>query len=430
MELLPSRRLLLLLAGASLLFLVHPLAALIVDALLLLAFALDAATARRHTPLVERQVPARLPLGAAADVALHVRSRARWPARIRLTDDLPAALAREGDELHERVLEPGDETRVGYRVRATRRGDHALGSVHWRMLGPLGLAWWGGREAAPAMLRVFPGGLEVQQFRLLGLRHRLHELGLRNVRKRGEGGVFESLREYARGDDPRTIDWKASARRGTPIVRQYEAERNQNLVVAIDAGRLMTQEIGGRARLDHALSAALLLADVASRYGDRVGLLVFADRVQQFLPPARVSLPRLADTLSQVEAQMVEPNYPAAFALLNRQLRRRSLLILFTDVGDALVSAPLIDHLCRVARRHLPLVVALRNSEVELAAAGTVHDDAGAFRRAAAEELLSGRAQALGTLQRSGVLVADARPEEATPAVVSRYLEVKAKGLL
>jgi uncharacterized protein (DUF58 family) len=428
---LPTRRFLALLAAASLLFLVDARVALAVDAVLLLAAAADALGAPRGARLrVERRAPERIALGGTAEVRLRMTNATDRAVRARLTDDLPALLEREGDEVWELVVPARREADVTYRVAARERGDAAYGDVHLRVAGALGLVWVQRRERRADPLRVQPGVLEVRRHRLLGMRHRLRDAGIRSVRQRGEGGSFESLRDYVRGDDPRTLDWKASARRATLTIRQYEAERRQNVLLAIDAGRLMTQRIGGRARIDHALSAALLLADVAASHGDRVGLLVFADRVEQYLPPSQVTLSRLADALGSVQARMVEPNYPAAFTYLARQLRRRSLLVLFTDVIDAEASGALVSHLIRSARRHLPLAVAIRNPELEAAATAAAADEPAVFRRAAAEELLEARAAALAAMQRAGVLVADTRPQDAVPAVVNRYLEVKKRALL
>jgi uncharacterized protein (DUF58 family) len=349
---------------------------------------------------------------------------------VRLTDDLPPILLRIGGDVREAVVRPGRDDRVTYQVHADRRGDAFWGDLHLRVLGPLGLAWRQRVVPRQDPLRVQPGVAEVRRYRLLAMHNRLREAGFRAIRQRGEGGSFESLREYVRGDDPRTMDWKASARRTQLIVRQFEVERRQNVVLMIDAGRLMTQQIGGRERLDHALSAALLLADVASLHGDLVGLLVFADRVTQYLPPSRASLSRLADALGEVHARMVEPNYPAAFTYLAQQLRRRSLLVMFTDVIDSRASQALVAHLGRAAQRHLPIAVAIRNPELEATAAQPPHDESDVFRRAAAEELLQARATALAAMQRSGVLVADTRPSDAVPSAVNRYLDVKRRGLL
>jgi uncharacterized protein (DUF58 family) len=431
LSLLPSRLFLALLAGASALFLVNPVLALLADGALLVAFALDAWYVPSPALLtVSRRSPPRISLGARAEVAWLLDNRAGRRVRVRVTDDLPPILRREGGDEHGLWLDARRETRLGYAVATVRRGDAVFGDVHLRIAGPLGLAWRQRRVPRADAVRVVPGVLEVKQFRLLGLRNRLREAGFRNIRQRGEGGQFESLREYARGDDPRTVDWKASARRGGLIVRQYEMERRQNVMICIDAGRLMTQKVGERERLDYALTAALLLADVAGVHDDAVGLLVFADRVTRFIPPARNSLARLSDALGEVHATMVEPNYPAAFTYLAKQVRKRSLLVLFTDIIDPLASAALVSQLGRAAERHLPLAVAIRNPDLEAVAETAPVDEAAVYRRAAAEELLQARAAALAAMQRSGVLVADTRPGDAVPAVVNRYLDVKRRGML
>ena len=430
MNALPSRRFLYLVAAASALFLVSGWAAAAVDLVLLLAFVVDALWAPVVTLGVERRAPQRISLGATARDTLVLENRGTLVARVRVTDDLPEILVREGPDVLEAVIAPGRAARLEFPVRAERRGDAEYGDVHVRVLGPLGLAWRQRRVYRADPLRVLPGVLEVRRYRLLGLHNRLREAGFRPVRQRGEGGSFESLREYVRGDDPRIIDWKATAHRSKLIVRQYEAERRQNVVMLVDAGRLMTEKVGDRERIDYALTAALLLADVASLHGDLVGLLVFADRVQQYIPPSRHSISTLAEALGAVHARIAEPNYPAAFTYLAKQLRRRSLLVAFTDIIDAQASSALVAHLGKAASRHLPIVVALRNPDLEATAQLAAKTPADVYRRAAAEELLQARAAALTQMQRSGVLVADSRPTDAVPDVVNRYLDVKRRGLL
>lgn len=431
MSLFPSGRWLALLAAASPLFLLSPEVALGVDVVLLVLLVLDALSIPAAELLTaERRAPARVSLGAQAEVEVRLDNRTARRVRVRVTDDLPIVLERVGDDVHDVWVPARHEERVRYAVKTVRRGDGVFGDLHLRVAGPLGLAWRQRRTPRADAVRVIPGVLEVKRYRLLGMRNRLREAGFRSVRQRGEGGAFESLREYVRGDDPRTLDWKASARRGGLIVRQFELERRQNVVIVIDAGRLMTQKVGDRERLDYALTAALLLADVARVHDDAVGLLVFSDRVETFIPPARNSLTRLADALGEVHAKMVEPNYPAAFTYLARQVRRRSLLVLFTDLIDPLASAAVVSQLSRAADRHLPLAVAIRNPDLEAAAAQPATDEASVYRRAAAEELLQARAAALAAMQRAGVLVADTRPGDAVPAVVNRYLDVKRRGML
>jgi uncharacterized protein (DUF58 family) len=430
-NLIPSVRWLALLAAAAPLFLLSPAVALGVDAILVVLLVMDALAVPSAEQLrVTRRTPARISLGAKAEVEIRVDNRSARRVRARVTDDLPLLLRRAGDDVADVWIGGRQEERVAYTVATVRRGDGVFGDLHLRVAGPLGLAWRQREVERADEVRVVPGILEVKRYRLLGLRNRLREAGFRAVRQRGEGGSFESLREYVRGDDPRTVDWKASARRGNLIVRQFELERRQNVVIAIDAGRLMTQKVGERERLDYALTAALLLADVARVHDDAVGLLVFSDKVEAFIPPARNSVARLAEALGEVHAKMVEPNYPAAFTYLSKQVRKRSLLVLFTDLIDPLASAAVVSQLSRAADRHLPLAVAIRNPDLEAAAAQTATDEATVYRRAAAEELLQARAAALAAMQRAGVLVADTRPGDAVPAVVNRYLDVKRRGML
>lgn len=428
---LPSVRLLALLALAALLWPLLGAWTLCADAALLAAALLDwLLTGGGRRVQVERRAPAQLALGASASVIIAVRNPSRHAVRIRLTDDLPAGIVRSEADVLERRVPGGGEDAIAYGIRAAGRGDAVLGDIHLRTLGPLGLCWRESREARADGVRVQPGLEELHRHRLLGLRRRMREAGLRNVRQLGEGRSFESLREYVRGDDPRAIDWKATARHGKAMVRQYELERSQNIVLAIDAGRLMLERIGDRSRLDHALSAALALADVAAVHGDRVGLLVFADRVQQFLTPTRTTLSRLAGALALVRARVAEPNYPAAFAFLRRQLGRRSLVVTFTDVVDATASAALVGQIARSARRHLMLAVVLRNPDLLARADALADDEADAYRRAAAEELIQARDVALATMRHAGVRVADVTPGTAVADVVNHYLDVKYRGLV
>lgn len=430
MPVLPSRRLAALLALAACAFIIDPVVALLLDAALVGAAVFDAVTTYRWPlPSFDRSVPERIPLDGVVDVSVELRNRSTRAVQLQWTDDLPRSLQRVGADVFADVLPPRRARTRSYAVRGTERGSAALGDIHVRLLGPLQLVWRQLRLQRHDAVAVQPGLLDLRRHRVLAL-HDRSVPGVRTVRERAEGREFERLREYVRGDDTRRIDWKATARRGELIVREYEAERSQNVVLALDAGRLMTERIAGRERLDHALAAALVLADAAASRGDAVGVLLFADDVQAFLPPARNPLSRIAATLARVEARPVEPDYPAAFHYLGRKLRRRSLIVLFTDVVDPAVSATLLAHVGTTARRHLPLLVALRNTELEASATAPVTSEAAAFRRAAAEELLRERAVALAATRRHGVLVADVRPAAAVPETLARYLEVKRRGLL
>ena len=228
------------------------------------------------------------------------------------------------------------------------------------------------------------------------------------------------------------MDWKATARRGHLIARNYQVERSQSVVLIVDAGRLMTSEVeGGFPRLEHALNAALVLAHVAASREDRVGALVFADRIQGFTPAARGrgALERVTGVLADAEGRLVEPDVEAAFRHLAARGRKRSLLVLFTEIVDPETSAAVLAHAARASGRHVALVVTLRDRTLERAAAGK-DGDGDPWRRAAAEELLHARDQALAMLRRRGVSVLDADPAGLTAAVIDRYLELKTRMLI
>jgi len=278
---------------------------------------------------------------------------------------------------------------------------------------------------------VTPSYAGVRRFRLLALQHRLREAGIRAVRRRGAGTSFANLREYTVGDDPRHIDWKATARRGRPVSREFSVEQGQTVIVAIDAGRLMTQLAGPLPRFEYALSSALVLTDVAAHAGDQVGLLLFDDVVRAWVPPARgrAAVRAIREALVGARATVTEPDYAAAFRTLAARHRRRSLLVLFTDVIDTRSSQALIAHAARGAARHLPLVVALRNDALLASANPTGKERSNdLFESAAAEELILARHAALASMRHAGVDVLDASPRAMTPTIINRYLEIKRRG--
>lgn len=328
------------------------------------------------------------------------------------------------------VLDSGGHAHARYVLLLEERGDRTLGDVHLRVKGLWGLAWKRRTLSRTDTIRVQPGMDELRKSRLSGLRDRLHRVGQRRIRRFGDGTEFESLREYNPGDDPRSIDWKASARRTRHLVRNYEAERSQTVVLAIDAGRLMREWFDDRERLDLALASALLLAERARAFGDRVGLIVFDQEVRLVLPPGPVRLARIADLLADVRSHPVEPNYPRAFAELRRTFHKRALVVLFSDVIDTHASTHLVRAMTSIARQHLPLMVALKNPFIERAAVDEVSDEMDAFRRGAAEELLHARGLALRTMRRGGVQVVDALPGALVGATLDRYVEIKERGLL
>jgi len=317
-------------------------------------------------------------------------------------------------------------------VSAKARGRYPLGDVALRVTTPLGVLARFVRVPLSDEVVVVPSLSRVRHFRLLSLQHRLSEVGVRALRQRGDGRSFAGLREYVPGDDPRLIDWKATARHRHLITREHTIERSQTVMVLADCGRAMTQMAGVFARFEHVLSAALVLTDVAAHSGDRVGLLAFDDVVRAFVPAQRghLALKALRTALSGLDATLTEPDYSAAFRLLALRQRRRALIVFFTDVVDARVARALVAHVSRSAQRHVVVVVAIQNDMLLAAARPVDHGALALYRSAAAEELVRDREEALTRMRRAGVGVLDVPPSQMAAAVVNRYLEIKARGLL
>ncbi|HEY7202634.1 MAG TPA: DUF58 domain-containing protein [Candidatus Dormibacteraeota bacterium] len=391
--------------------------------------------ARRLPPpgrfLASRQVPRPLSLGAEQTVLVGLSCPEAAGLRCAVADHPPADLD-AGPRRVEGAFDENGQVVVAYRVRPPRRGVYELPGLDVRVWRPEG--WWSRqfRLPLPERAAVYPDVLAIRRWQLT-LRRGVRALpGQRRARPPGAATAPAGLRDYLPGDDVRRIHWKATARRDYPITAELEAERGQQVVLALDCGRLMTAPAGHLSKLDHAVNAALLLAWVAQSQGDRVGLLTFDERVHAFLAPRRGvrQVARVNEVLHRVEASYAEPEFGDAFAYLAGQVRGRALVVALTDVLDPAASADLVAHGLRLGARHRLLVVAMTDPTLVAALASPVARPGDAYRWAAAEELAGARRRAFETLQRGGVECLDVEAGRLSPAVVERYLELKERGLV
>jgi uncharacterized protein (DUF58 family) len=427
------------LAGCGLLGLRVPwalTALLLADLVLVTLVWVDAALAARPGAgalSVFRDAPPAFSVGRTGEVVYRWVNDTRRRARLRLREVRPDLLGGVQPPRGITVPARGERREVVPVVPAHRgRDSEGNGAFVIDSIGPLGLGRRRASVSLPWDAAVYPPLVAVRMRASLARAQRRREQGMAPQRQLGEGRLFESLREWVPGDDLRHIDWKATGKRGKVIARQYEAERRQHVLLVLDTGRLLTAEIAGVSRLDYVVRAALELAYAATQHDDNVGVMTFADGVRHFVAPqrGRLALKRVLDVLAVVEPTLVEPDYPGAFRYLAARNRKRALTVLFTDVIDRFASDALVANVASLRPRHLPLAVTLRNPELDQVAAlrpATAHD---AFRKAAADELLRAREEALGHMRRAGVLVLDVPPERAAQAVVAQYLELKRRGRL
>jgi uncharacterized protein (DUF58 family) len=405
-------------------------AALIVDVAIAFIAAVDALWARRAVLSAEIEAPDVFSLGQPNVVRILVRSSARRKLSVVLNQAL-FAHAESPDLPIEAVLPARSSTPLKFRVIPKSRGAHDLGRAFVRYPTPLGFFHRQVALGKPHAVRVYPDLASLRTYDLLAGQDREHGL-LRTIRRQGGESEFERLREYAPDDEKKAIDWRATARSRKLIVRQYQIESNQNLMLVLDAGRLMTAQAHGTTLFDHALNASLLLAHVAVRRGDRVGLLGFDEEVRAFVPPASgaVAQRRLIKATYALHPKLVESDYDAALRTLATRVRKRSLTVLFTQVIDDVAARSILRRTRQLLPVHLPLVVLLRDTEIESLVAKRSHAPMDLFAKSAAAEELRRREGFARELRKSGVHVLDVRAEQLTPALVNRYLEIKARNQL
>jgi uncharacterized protein (DUF58 family) len=380
---------------------------------------------------VHRLMPEPFSLGETEEVTVVFENPAAAGLPAKVADHAPAELSPHPREVSGRFDRSG-RLQLSYHTSSPRRGAYRFGSIDLQVAREKG--WWrrGVRLPLEHEVAVFPNVVAIKRVQLT-LRRGLRAMaGMRRARPPGASTAFAGLRDYVRGDDIRRVSWTATARRDHPVVVEVEAERGQQVMIALDCGRLMTAPAGNLDKLDHAINAALMLAWVAQAHGDRVGLMTFDDRVTSFVKPERGStqLRRLTEALYSVKAQYVEPDFGHAMTHLALRIGRRSMIVVLTDVQDPEASRELMAHCLRLAARHLVLVVAMSDPAVMSARDAPITTSARAYEWAAAEQFVASRRESFELLRRGGVLGLDVVAGSLSPALVERYLELKERALL
>jgi uncharacterized protein (DUF58 family) len=417
------------------------------DALVLLAALLDGMRLPRPAQLNAARSWNNAPaLDSQTEIELKLENQGRVILSCRVEDDLPSGLTPQ-IETQQLTAFPRVPATVRYRIEPQERGDCQARSLYIAYRSPLGLAERWAHAPLEQAVRVYPALRTGEEQKLFLARSRQIDLQLRQVRQRGLGRDFESLREYREGDDLRDICWTATARRGSPITRQYQTERSQPVWVVLDCGRLMRSRSPAAARsgasdshfgvrehskLDFACTTAVSLAQLALYSGDRVGLLAYGQGIQQRLLPGRgaAHLRQLIEALAQVRAETSEADHLRATATLSRLQPRRSLILWITDLAESAMRPEVIDGAAQLLRRHVLLFVAIAQPEVGRIAATRPKNVEEMFRAAAAQEMAGRRELLLARLHEQGALTLDLNPEALTSTILNQYLTVKERAMV
>lgn len=388
----------------------------------------------RKTPglTVERELAQRLSVGDAAEVTLRIENRSSRPLSLRIKDEHPPDMELVDSREAAFTIPASGTVRFTYKVVPPRRGEYRFGVTAIRRLSLLGLVWIPSMTGEPTACSVFPSVRRARAMELKALGAQSFVAVQRRAARRGEGREFESMRDYVRGDELRHISWTATARRSKLMTRQYQIERDQNVIIALDAGRMMTGLVDGETKYETALHAGLAVMSAAVRAGDNFGLVVFGRTIRKYVPPGKglSHLDAVLEALYDTEPEPVEASYARAFKFISSSTKKRSFVMILTDLVDKDSSKELITSLKLLRPRHLPLVATIADRDLRTALTKPPADTRDMFVQSAAQEVTRQRETALRVIETIGGLTLDVTTRTLAPKLLQTYLRVKERGLL
>lgn len=403
------------------------------DVLLLVVAVIDAQKSRLDKRIsITREFGGRFAVGAETEVRIHIQNGSTRPITLIIKDEYPPQMVLNGLREGRLTVDAQTSATLIYGLTPPRRGRFEFGQTALRFRSKMNLVWRETKVAEPASVKVYPNMRRAREAELKALGARSVVSSHRKTSWRGEGREFESMRDYVRGDELRHISWTATARRGKLTTRQYQIERDQTILIALDAGRLMTARIERETKLDSAVHAALALISAAARAGDNAGLVVFGRKIKSYLPPGRGRdhIESALEALHDVEPEMIEPSYARAFEFIAANSKRRALIVLLTDLVDEEGSKELLNSLHLLRPRHLPLVVTIADRDLKAVVGETPATVRELFTQSVAEEIIHHRETALRFVESKGGLALDVTAAALAPALLETYLRVKERGLL
>jgi uncharacterized protein (DUF58 family) len=403
------------------------------DIALIIVAVVDARTSRLPAGVrIAREFGGRFAVGAETEVRINIKNHTPRAVSIIVKDEYPPQMKLSRLREARVRVEAQRSAALIYGLTPPKRGRFEFGQIAVRFLSRLRLVWCETRVADAQAVKVYPNMRRAREAELKALGARSLVASHRKTSWRGEGREFESLRDYVQGDELRHIAWTATARRGRITTRQYQIERDQTILIALDAGRLMTARIEAETKLDSAVHAALALMSAAARAGDNAGIIVFGRRIKSYLPPGRGrdQMDAALEALHAIEPEMIEPSYARAFEFIAANSKRRSLVVLLTDLVDEEGSRELLTSLRLLRPRHLPLVVTIADRDLKAVVRDEPASVRDLFTQSVAEEIIYHREAALRLVESQGGLALDVTAAALAPALLEKYLQVKERGLL
>jgi uncharacterized protein (DUF58 family) len=385
---------------------------------------------RRALIEIEREEPEPFALRVQAQLRYYIRNHSAAALRIAIVEGDCRVLHYAEDEIAISVP-PHMQAEAVRVVIPVARGADALNTIYVTVENQFGFLRRRLRFPAPQPIKVDPDLSAVERYGALHVRNRLIDAGLRRMRLRGTGTELENLREWAPGDQFRSIEWKATARRGRLMVAEYEVERSQNVMIVLDAGRLMTPRVDDQRKFDYAVTAAMSVASIASLANDKIGVVAFASEILRAQAPrSGRALAAIAAQVHDLEPRFEESDYAQAFAYVRTHVHKRSLIVFFTDMVDPVAQSTVLAQIGILAKRHVVVCVFMNDRAIDRALDAQPRSSGDVYAAAVALELRDERRAAAAILQRLGVQVIDVPARELTTALIDRYLMIKQRGIL
>jgi uncharacterized protein (DUF58 family) len=381
---------------------------------------------------ISREFDKRFAIGDDSSIKLHVENLSPKTFHLQIKDEFPPEMKLEEERESEFTIEGQSTADFYYRLTPPKRGNYKFGKTAVRFKSKFGLVWCQTELNKEESVKVYPNIRRAREMELKALGAKSYLAAQRKSVRRGEGREFESMRDYVRGDELRHISWTTTARRGKLTTRQYQIEREQTIIIAIDAGRLMTGRIEDETKFDSAIHSALALMSAAARGGDNCGMVIFGRKIKKFLPAKRGvdHIDATLEALYDLEPELIEPSYARAFQFISSNTKKRALVVILTDLVDKDASKELLASLKLLRPRHLPLVVTIADRDLNTAVSVVPKDVKEVFIQSASEEIIHQRDSALRLVESKGGLALDVTAVTLAPKLLQTYMRVKERGLL
>ncbi|MFC5410457.1 DUF58 domain-containing protein [Larkinella bovis] len=378
-----------------------------------------------------RELPDRLSNGDENPVTIYLENRYPFRTHLEIIDEIPFQFQKR-DVLFTATLNAHETQTLRYELRPTKRGEYHFGAVNVYAMTVLRLLKRRYQFSQDKQVAVFPSYLQMRQYELLAISNRLSEIGIKKVRRLGHSMEFEQVRAYSRGDDVRTINWKATARRSDLMVNAFRDEKSQAIYCLVDKGRVMKSPFEGLSLLDYAINASLVLSNIALLKQDRAGLLTFSDRMGQLVAAERRPghLQKILEVLYRQKTRFLESDYETLYTTIRQHIRQRSLLLLFTNFETVNALHRQLPYLRRLAREHLLIVVFFENTELKSLLNNPATTTEEVYQKTIAEKFYYEKKQIVKELQQYGIQAMLTAPQNLTANTINKYLELKARGMI